>query len=316
MAKRRVRITYAPKSRRRSRESERSQSIVESNVPRIKETDVFPSTTLVSQDKKEERESRSSSKEHLSPHRNLKSNKTEGKCGRTPKGKQRTKKKVFSKRGKALKDNGTPQRIQDITVTKRTYARWKPLCLSTKTYTKQVIENTILSVLNDVPNSKKRDIQFHFKQISERTARRLDTMKGPTQRGDYTKMETESHELEDALISCNNQADVLEKELDDQRRLLEQDEEMLHSYSDQQNQQNQPQLHPLLQVEPQNSLNLPSLPHAECNPSTVFQVSSMLQGNGQRLAQALAKLTNQTEKLGFRNWLRAVSETTHVLHNE
>lgn len=45
MAKRRSRITYAPKSRRRSRASDRSQSAVESNVPRIKETDVLPSTS-------------------------------------------------------------------------------------------------------------------------------------------------------------------------------------------------------------------------------------------------------------------------------
>lgn len=65
-----------------------------------------------------------------------------GKSGRTPKSKQRT--NLFHERGKALRDDGTPQRIQDITVTKRTYARWKPLCMSTKIYTKQVLENLIL----------------------------------------------------------------------------------------------------------------------------------------------------------------------------
>lgn len=308
MAKRRSRITYAPKSRRRSRASDSSQSAVESNVPRIKETDVLPSTS------QEKSEIRSANEEHLSPCRNLKSKRTEGKSGRTPKSKQRT--NLFHERGKALRDDGTPQRIQDITVTKRTYARWKPLCMSTKTYTKQVLENLILSVLNDFPDSrKKREIQFHFQKISERIAIRLDNIKGPTQRGDYTKMETESHELEDALISCTNQVNALEKELNDQTRLLEQDEEKVKSFRDKKNQQNQPQLHPLLQVEAQNSLNLPSLSNEECNLSTVFQVSSTLQGNGQRLAQALTKLSDQTEKLGFRNWLEAVSETTCVLHD-
>lgn len=64
----------------------------------------------------------------------------------TPQDKQRAvvKKRVFHGRKKVGKEDGIPERIRDMTVTRKTYAKWKPLSLSTKKYTKQAIENTVL----------------------------------------------------------------------------------------------------------------------------------------------------------------------------
>ena len=64
----------------------------------------------------------------------------------SPYGKQReiVKKKVFQHKNQARKEVGIPERIRDMTITRKTYAKWKPLSLSTKKYTKQMIDNTVL----------------------------------------------------------------------------------------------------------------------------------------------------------------------------
>lgn len=57
------------------------------------------------------------------------------------------KKKTYpkrSKRNKTVKADEAPERIRDMTVTKKAYAKWKPLSSSTKKYMKQVLESTIL----------------------------------------------------------------------------------------------------------------------------------------------------------------------------
>ncbi|KAL9980909.1 hypothetical protein ACROYT_G009551 [Oculina patagonica] len=330
MAKRRSRITYAPKSRRKSTGSDRNQS-ASSNAQEIslkekatgrKRKDVSLSTSQEQDPRKKGKKSGSgsSTEAQSSPNKTLKSKRTEAKSEDSPHGKERAviKKRVFQRKTQVRKEDGIPERIRDMTVTRKTYARWKPLSLSTKKYTKQTIENTVLSVLNSVhKESKKNDVQVHLKQLSERIVKRLDNIKGPTHKGDYSKMEAESHELEDALISCNGQVEALEKELEEQRRLFEQDEQMVNSYSDQgQLEQEQTQLHPLLQTEPVNALNLPSLSqHEGDNMSTVYEIPAGLEVNGRRLAQSLAKISDQTEKLGFTNWLEAVSQTTHTSLN-
>lgn len=55
-----------------------------------------------------------------------------------------TKKRVYQRRKPAKQADATPEHIRDITVTKKTYARWKPLSSLTKKYTKQVLESTVL----------------------------------------------------------------------------------------------------------------------------------------------------------------------------
>lgn len=64
----------------------------------------------------------------------------------SPHGKQRevVKKRVFQRKNQARKEVGIPERIRDMTITRKTYAKWKPLSLSTKKYTKQMIDNTVL----------------------------------------------------------------------------------------------------------------------------------------------------------------------------
>jgi len=64
----------------------------------------------------------------------------------SPHGKQRevVKKRVFKRKNQAGKEVGIPERIRDLTITRKTYAKWKPLSLSTKKYTKQMIDNTVL----------------------------------------------------------------------------------------------------------------------------------------------------------------------------
>ena len=54
------------------------------------------------------------------------------------------KKRTYPKRNKTVKADEAPERIRDMTVTKKAYAKWKPLSSSTKKYTKQVLESTIL----------------------------------------------------------------------------------------------------------------------------------------------------------------------------
>jgi len=64
----------------------------------------------------------------------------------SPYGKHRedVKKRVFQRKNQAGKKGGIPERIRDLTITRKTYAKWKPLSLSTKKYTKQMIDNTVL----------------------------------------------------------------------------------------------------------------------------------------------------------------------------
>ena len=64
----------------------------------------------------------------------------------SPHGKQResVKKRVFQRKNQARKEVGIPERIRDLTITRKTYAKWKPLSLSTKKYAKQMIDNTVL----------------------------------------------------------------------------------------------------------------------------------------------------------------------------
>ena len=64
----------------------------------------------------------------------------------SPHGKQRevVKKRVFQHKNQAGKEVRIPERIRDLTITRKTYAKWKSLSLSTKKYTKQMIDNTVL----------------------------------------------------------------------------------------------------------------------------------------------------------------------------
>ena len=54
------------------------------------------------------------------------------------------KKRVYKRRIQPKGADAAPERIRDMTVTKKTYAKWKPLSSSTKKYTKQVLESAIL----------------------------------------------------------------------------------------------------------------------------------------------------------------------------
>lgn len=329
MAKRRSRITYAPKSRRKSSGSDRNQSApvpgsdLKENVTRNKRASASRSSSSqnagpIPREERRKAGSYSPPEVQSSPNKALKNKRNEAKAEVSPLVKQResVKKRVFQRKNQATcrKEVGIPERIRDLTITRKTYAKWKPLSLSTKKYTKQMIDNTVLSVLNSVhvKESKRDDIQVHLKQLSDRIIKRLVSLKGPTHKGDYSKMEAESHELEDALISCNGQVENLEKEIEEQRSLLEQDEDLLNSYNIEE-QQEQTQLHPLLQETSVNTLNLPSMSNEEHNMASVSEVPAVLESTGRRLAQSLTKISEQTEQLGFTNWLEAVSQTTRSL---
>ena len=68
----------------------------------------------------------------------------------SPHGKQRevVKKRVFQHKNQPRKEVRIPERIRDMTVTRKTYAKWKPLSLSTRKYTKEVVDNTVLYVMS------------------------------------------------------------------------------------------------------------------------------------------------------------------------
>jgi len=177
--------------------------------------------------------------------------------------KQKTtpKKGVTQRKKRVEETNKMPKHIKDITVGRKTYAKWRLLNPVTKAFTEQALESAMLNVLNSVGREfKKKEVQAHLKKLSERISSRLDNLKGPPHKEDYRTMEAENHELENAVISCNEQIEVLEKELEEQTRLLEEDTHLLTHYSDQEIQlQWQKELHPLLQKEPVNALKLPCL---------------------------------------------------------
>ncbi|KAJ7373795.1 hypothetical protein OS493_009117 [Desmophyllum pertusum] len=92
---------------------------------------------------------------------------------------------------------------------------------------------------------------------------------------------------------------------------------MLNSYSDQQEQTQL--LHPLLlQAEPVNTLNLPSLSNEGCSMPSVCEIPAALEGNGKRLAQSLAKLSDQSEKLasqtGWKLYLKQLTIHRKLLY--
>lgn len=180
------------------------------------------------------------------------------------KGKQKTtpKKGVTQRKKRVEEANKTPKHIKDITIGRKTYAKWRLLNPVTKMFTEQALESAMLNVLNSVgrESKKKVEVQVHLKKLTERISSRLDILKGPPHKEDYRTMEAENRELENAVISCNGQIEVLEKELEEQNRLLEEDTCLLNNYSEQQIQlQWHKELHPLLQKEPVNALKLPSL---------------------------------------------------------
>jgi len=321
--RRRNRVAYVPNSRRKSSASRSdANDSSSSNVQKTEEkqkrnkrrANDSVSTSLKSghQQPKRKKGSGSSTEEKSSPRKPSTSERTEGESEITDKQRAVTMKRVYKRRNQA---EAAPERIRDMTVTKKTYAKWKPLSLSTKKYTKRVLESAILSVLNSVgKESKKNSLQVHLKQLSERIVKRLDSIKGPTHKGDYSKMEAESRELEDTVISCHGQIGALEIELEEQTRLFEEDENMFNRYTSQEQElQQQKQLHPLLQAEPANTLNLPSLSNETCSMATVCEIPASLEDTGRRLAQSLAKITDQAEQLGFTNWLETVNDRTNAL---
>lgn len=322
MARRRSRIAYAPKSRRKrsvSNQSAPAQGIgLKEKETRSKRTSVSPSSSSQDHGPREEKRkagSNSSSEVQSSPHKAIKNEGNGAEREVSPHGKQRevVKKRVFQHKNQPRKEVRIPERIRDMTVTRRTYAKWKPLSLSTRKYTKEMVDNTVISVLNSIHKESKRDdIQVHLEQLSDRIIKRLVGLKGPAHYGDYNKMEVESRELEEALISCDGQVEHLEKEIGEQRRSFEEEEHLLSSYNIE-GQLEQTQLHPLLEETSVNTLNLPSLPNEGYNIPPVSKVPAVLEGNGRRLAQSLTKISEQTEQLGFTNWLEAVSHSTHNL---
>ncbi|KAM7451885.1 hypothetical protein ABFA07_000503 [Porites harrisoni] len=331
MAKRRSKIVYAPKSRRRSSGTDRSQSAssyekdtkettrrnkrsgANNEAAEASSSNLSSNVENSQQHSKRKKRSGSATDKGSSPHKPSTSKQAEGRTEDTcSEQKVIEKKRTYPKRNKIVKADEAPERIRDMTVTKKAYAKWKPLSTSTKKYTKQVLESTILNVINSVgKESKKSDLQVHLKQLSDRIIKRLDHVKGPTQKGDYCKMEAESHELEDAVISFNRQTEALEKELEEQTRLFEQDEQMLESFSNQE--QDLQQLHALLQKQPANALNLPSLSSAAVphEMSSIFEIPTSLESSGERLAQSLARLSDRAQQVGFTNWLESLSDRTN-----
>ncbi|CAH3160316.1 unnamed protein product [Porites lobata] len=331
MAKRRSKIVYALKSRRRSSGTDRSQSAssyeqdtketsrrnkrsgAKNEAAEASSSNLSSNVENSQQHSKWNKRSGSATDKGSSPHKPSTSKQAEGGTEDTRSDQKVVeKKRTYPKRNKTVKADEAPERIRDMTVTKKAYAKWKPLSSSTKKYTKQVLESTILSVINSVgKESKKSDLQVHLKQLSDRIIKRLDHVKGPTQKGDYCKMEAESHELEDAVISFNRQTEALEKELEEQTRLFEQDEQMLESFSNQE--QDLQQLHPLLQKQPANALNLPSLSSAAVphEMSSIFEIPTSLESSGERLAQSLARLSDRAQQVGFTTWLESLSDRTN-----
>ncbi|CAH3187261.1 unnamed protein product [Porites evermanni] len=310
MAKRRSKIVYAPKSRRRSSGTDRSQS-ASSYEQDTKETSRRNKRPGANNEAAEAAASNLSS--NVENSQQYSNSKVQCETEDTHSEQKVVElKRTYPKRNKTVKADEAPQRIRDMTVTKKAYSKWKPLSSSTKKYTKQVLESTILSIINSVgKESKKNDLQVHLKQLSDRIIKRLDHVKGPTQKGDYSKMEAESHELEDAVISFNRQIEALEKELEEQTRLFEQDEQMLESFINQE--QDLQQLHPLLQKQPANEVNLPSfssaaIPH---EMSSIFEIPTSLERSGERLAQSLARLSDRAQQVGFTNWLESLTDRTN-----
>lgn len=255
------RIVYKPKVRRKTSDASTASENVSSNEQEAKElprrNKRRSSGTLMAANKqqpKKKKENWSSSEEN-----SVQKASTSGQG----KEKQKTtpKKGVTQRKKRVEETNKMPKHIKDITIGRKTYAKWRLLNPVTKAFTEQALESAMLNVLNSVGREfKKKEVQVHLKKLSERISSRLDNLKGPPHKEDYRTMEAENRELENAVISCNEQIEVLEKELEEQTRLLEEDTRLLSNYSDQEIQlQWQKELHPLLQKEPVNALKLPCL---------------------------------------------------------
>lgn len=325
-SKRRSRIAYNPKGRGKASTIASSSAAVKayllssSNEQEVKESPrrnkrrTRDSVTASLQEKKK-KESSSSTEEKVT---NKPSSSKQAGSEIKDKLSTASKKEGHKRKKRGKEDNEAPKNIKDMTISKTTYAKWRPLNPATNMYAKQVLESTILGVLNSVGReSKKKEVQVQLKKLSERIVTRLDSLKGPPHKEDYGTMESETGGLENAVISCNQQIKVLEKELDEQTRLLEEDEQMLDSHSEQamEKQTQKKQLHPLLQKEPVNNLNLRSLSDdddARKKP-LVSQIPVSLENNGRRLAASLARMNDQAEQVGFTNWLEGVSMTRNAL---
>lgn len=255
------RTVYKPKVSRKTSDACTASENVSSNEQEAKElprrNKRHSSGTLMAANKqqpKKKKENWSSSEEN-----------SVQKASTSGQGKEKQKttpKKGVTQRKKRMEEtNKMPKHIKDITVGRKTYAKWRLLNPVTKAFTEQALESAMLNVFNSVGREfKKKEVQVHLKKLSERISSRLDNLKGPLHKEDYRTMEAENRELENAVISCNEQIEVLEKELEGQTRLLEEDTRLLTNYSDQEIQlQWQKELHPLLQKEPVNALKLPCL---------------------------------------------------------
>ncbi|KAK2562344.1 hypothetical protein P5673_014624, partial [Acropora cervicornis] len=200
------RILYKPKVRRKtSAASSTASENVSSNEQEAKELprrnkrrSIGTLMAANKQQPKKKKENWSSSEEN-----------TVQKASTSGQGKEKQKttpKKGVTQRKKRVEEtNKMPKHIKDITVGRKTYAKWRLLNPVTKAFTEQALESAMLNVLNSVGREfKKKEVQAHLKKLSESCVSHCNVSHFITR------------ELENAVISCNEQIEVLEKELEEQ----------------------------------------------------------------------------------------------------
>eukprot|EP01135_Chromosphaera_perkinsii_P010176 Nk52_evm42s2039 gene=Nk52_evmTU42s2039 len=125
-----------------------------------------------------------------------------------------------------------PQTEGLVVVKSKSLERWKVMPESSRSYFMGLVDRAIASALNGskVKEDKRLSIQQTFHVIRTRVASKLHNTKAPQQVFDYKNLPGIERNLEENLLIGSAELKGLEKELENQRKALEEEEVALDEY--------------------------------------------------------------------------------------
>ncbi|XP_070573448.1 centromere protein Q-like [Ptychodera flava] len=207
----------------------------------------------------------------------------------------------------------------DKRVSARALLKWKPIQKSTQDLVSNIVNQAILSSLNQTSAMSYGNVQEHLDNLKTRITATLKKRKAPTAKYvDYKKMESHCKLLEEVLVQSSLQVELMEDQAEQLDVSVEgkQEEvaELEHAVSDfNDNQANwKKKLHPILREDYEDELNLTALPE-DSFKLPISQVDEDIDVHQSRLLHRLTDLQSSHTANELAEYVETVATVASVL---
>ncbi|XP_072044723.1 uncharacterized protein [Amphiura filiformis] len=216
-----------------------------------------------------------------------------------------------SKRHKET-DDEEEQYAQRV-VSAQAASRWKPLSKTSKQYVLDALDGAIVYVLNETGSSSYDDVQDTLNILRQRIVGSLSAITVPSVRQpDYRHMEEQCNSMEVSVAEASNHVELLEKEIDNQLRFIEEKEAMIEELKSTSQAPNVSRIHPILQSNSPEKLELPAVKPSNSKTQKVSAASSS-STHHKKLVDVLKKWQSQDTVKDMTTFMESLTNVASTL---